>query len=299
MMNKQLPSSKVLQAFLVTAESLNFTHAAHTLNLTQGAISRQIQMLEEYVGTKLFYRHARGLALTQKGAMLAPLIKENLEQLHQSLAMVSASPTKVNLNAPSCITSWLLPKLMAFQQAHPDIDVELTSTIKHKLEPQFEPFDAVIIYGKQPKLTSISSHLLFDEHLTPICRNDIWKNERDSKIDDVTEHTWLHANPEQSDWRLWLEHVGRTDLLSKNNQIFSTLDQAMNAAMQGFGLVVGDITLAKGDLEMGRVIAPFDQVVTSGNSYYLVQPKARHNDSLNSLINWLLGSVDLSTTNFV
>lgn len=289
-MNRSLPAIKTLHAFLVTAESLNFTHAAQQLNLTQGAVSRQVQTLEEYVGTALFYRHARGLSLTQKGAVLLPLIKENLASLHHSLALVSSSPTKINLNAPSCITSWLLPRLMTFQQQEPKIDVELTSTINHKYEPNFDPFDAVIVYGKEPKQPSIKCHLLFDEHLTPICRTDVWDSNSHQSDDDLSRYTWLHSNAEQSDWRLWLSHLARTDLTSKNNQVFSTLDQAMNAAMQGFGVVIGDITLAKNDLELGRVIAPYPQSVATGNSYYLLQPKTQNNDSLNLLIKWLLQS---------
>lgn len=287
-MNRSLPAIKTLHAFLVTAESLNFTHAAQQLNLTQGAVSRQIQTLEEYVGTALFYRHARGLSLTQKGAALVPLIKENLASLHHSLALVSSSPTKINLNAPSCITSWLLPRLMTFQQQQPKIDVELTSTIKHKYEPNFDPFDAVIVYGKEPKQPSIKCQLLFDEYLTPICRTDVWSSIEHESDDDLSRYTWLHSNAEQSDWRLWLSHIGKPELSSKNNQVFSTLDQAMNAAMQGFGMVIGDVTLAKNDLELGRVIAPYQQSVATGNSYYLLQPKSQNNDSLNSLINWLL-----------
>jgi len=285
-----LPSIKSLQAFLVTAESLNFTHAAQELNLTQGAVSRQVQSLEEYMGAALFYRNARGLSLTPKGEALRPVLKEALANLHQVLSSVAASANKLNLNAPSCITPWLLPKLMAFQQTFPDIDVELTSTIKHQPEPSFEPFDAVIVYGKKPVSPSILSHLLFDEFLTPMCRPDILRESQQPFTETLSGYTWLHSNQEQSDWKLWLSHLKREEISSKHNQVFSTLDQAMNAAMQGFGLVIGDVTLAEQDLQMGRIIAPYKESVASGNSYYLLQPKSRQSDSLAQLTSWLLES---------
>lgn len=290
-MNKPLPSTKTLLSFLATAQHLNLTHAAKEMNLTQGALSRQIQSLEQYIGVDLFYRHARGLSLTPKGYELVPLIEETISQLKNALTQVSSSPTHIKLNAPSCITSWLLPRLMSFQQAFPDIDVELTSTIKHRFEPNFDPFDAVIIFGQSPKQKTLQSDLLFEEKLTPICRPELMEEIKQQKAitpETLTQFTWLHANSTQSDWAIWLNHVGKTHLQSKQNQHFATLDQAMNASVQGFGIAVGDVTLAEQDLLLGRVISPYPQTVLSGNGYFLIQPKNRQNHSLSMLVDWLL-----------
>ncbi|WP_261903914.1 LysR substrate-binding domain-containing protein [Vibrio fortis] len=294
-MNHALPSTKTLLAFLSTAKHLNFTRAAQELNVTQGAVSRQVLSFEDNLGCDLFYRHARGLSLTPKGEELVPLIQATIQQLQSALNQVSSSPSKIKLNAPSCITSWLLPKLMSFQQAYPEIDVELTSTIKHVFEPSFDPFDAVITYGKKPNQHSIVSQLLFNEQLAPICQSQIIVNEHliDSesnliKPHKLSQYTWLHANNEQSDWRLWLEHIGSNELSSKNNQQFATLDQAMNAAMQGFGIAIGDITLAKQDIDLGRLVKVSEGSVFSGNGYFLLQPKNRQNTSLSTLVDWLV-----------
>lgn len=284
-----LPSTKTLQAFLATAEHLNFTKAANALNLTQGAISRQILSLEELLGVKLFFRHARGLSLTQQGLKFMPHAEDVLHRLRVAIEEVSSTPSTIKLNAPSCVTSWLLPRLMAFQDAHPDIDVELTSTIKHHLEPNFNLFDAVIMYSKTPKIPSVVSHQLFEECLTPICRPELLHDlGQDLEVDDLPRLTWLHANTEQSDWKLWLNHMDRKDLFSKSNQHFSTLDQTMNAAQQGFGIAVGDITLAEQDLAMHRLIKPFEQTVLSGHSYYFLYPKQSDNPMLDTLQDWLV-----------
>lgn len=284
-----LPSTKTLQAFLATAEHLNFTKAANALNLTQGAISRQILSLEELLGVKLFFRHARGLSLTQQGLKFMPHAEDVLHRLRVAIEEVSSTPSTIKLNAPSCVTSWLLPRLMAFQDAHPDIDVELTSTIKHHLEPNFNLFDAVIMYSKTPKIPSVVSHQLFEECLTPICRPELLHDlGQDLAVDDLPRFTWLHANTEQSDWKLWLNHMERKDLFSKSNQHFSTLDQTMNAAQQGFGIAVGDITLAEQDLAMHRLIKPFEQTVLSGHSYYFLYPKQSDNPMLDTLQDWLV-----------
>ena len=294
-MNHSLPSTKTLLAFLSTARHLNFTHAAHELNVTQGAVSRQVLAFEDSLGCDLFYRHARGLSLTPKGEELVPLIQATIQQLQSALNQVSSSPSKIKLNAPSCITSWLLPKLMSFQQAYPEIDVELTSTIKHVFEPSFDPFDAVITYGKKPNQHSIVSQLLFNEQLAPICQSQIIVKDHLADINSsiikphkLSHYTWLHANNEQSDWRLWLEHIGSNELSSKNNQQFATLDQAMNAAIQGFGIAIGDITLAKQDIDLGRLVKVSEGSVFSGNGYFLLQPKNRPNTSLSALVDWLV-----------
>ncbi|MFA0087919.1 LysR substrate-binding domain-containing protein [Vibrio sp. 10N.261.51.F12] len=293
-MKKPLPSTKTLQSFLATAAHLNFTHAANELNLTQGAISRQIQSLETHIGSELFFRHARGLSLTPKGQRLVPLIEDAIHHLQSALAQVSDSPSKVRLNAPSCITSWLLPRLMTFQQAYPDIDVELTSTIKHVFEQDFDSFDAVIAYGKSPKQTTLMSQLLFEEQLAPICRAD--KIRQEDKIenssnvimpDKLHHYTWLHANTEQSDWKLWLSHIQKRQLSNSSNQHFATLDQAMNAALQGFGIAIGDVTLAAQDLELARVVRVSEETVFSGSGYHLIQPKNRQSSGLSLLVAWL------------
>lgn len=296
-MKKHLPSTKALQSFVATADQLNFTHAANELNLTQGAVSRQIQSLEEYVGGELFYRHARGLTLTAKGEMLLPLVKASISQLQSALAQVSDSPSKIRLNAPSCITSWLLPRLMAFQEAFPDIDVELTSSIKQVFEPNFDPFDAVIIYDKTPNHPSCISHLLFEEQLAPICQPQLIKaNHQSDPLTSVIEpqylnlYPWLHANAEQSDWNLWLRHIDQVNLTNKANQNFATLDQAMNAAIQGFGIAIGDVTLAEHDLKLKRVVTVSDETVFSGCGYYLIQPKNRQSSSLTTLVDWLINN---------
>jgi len=226
-----------------------------------------------------------------------PLIQDTIQQLQSALSQIATSPSKIRLNAPSCITSWLLPKLLSFQQHYPDIDVELTSTIKHVFEPTFDPFDAVITYGKKPKQNSIISQLLFNEQLTPVCNpqviepsHKVTKSNHFIKPFKLSEYTWLHANSEQSDWKLWLEFIGSKELAGKKNQQFATLDQSMNAAIQGFGIAIGDITLADQDVQLGRLARVSQDTVFSGNGYFFLQPKSRQNTSLTTLIEWLLKS---------
>ncbi|MBN3573172.1 LysR family transcriptional regulator [Vibrio neptunius] len=287
----RLPSTKNLQAFLATAEYLNLTHAAESLNMTQGAVSRQIQSLESLMGVSLFYRRARGLALTPEGSMFVPLAQDIIKRLQRSVREVSESANRVKLLAPSCITTWLLARLANFQQTSPDVNVELTSTTKHQFHPDFDSFDMVIVYGKPVRSKQVSQTLLFDEILAPICSPQLWSQcvEQNEPLQDVlvNRFTWLHANPEQSDWMLWCNSCDESTLKGKGNQTFATLDQAMNAAQQGFGMAVGDVTLAEQDIRSNRLLCPFDKRIRSGNSYFLLSANQEPNESVKALSDWL------------
>lgn len=290
-MNSRLPSTKELQTFLITANHLNFTLAAQVLNVTQGAVSRQIISLEEQLKVRLFNRHARGLTLSESGREFLPLVEQALNQIQHAIKQVSNIKPLIKLKVPSCITTWVLPKIMTFQQAYPQVEVELTSSINHQINFPRESFDAAICYGFATKERTLVSHPLFQEHLTPVCAPSLLpEGESSLTVEQIKKLTWLHATPQKEDWLLWLAEAQHSGLTAEHNQHFATLDLAVSAAMQGFGISIGDLTLAKLDLASGRLVAPHPLSVKSGKGYYLVHPKASHTPSLELLIAWLLKS---------
>ena len=286
----RLPSTKQLQIFLATAQYLNFTHAAEAMNMTQGAISRQIQTLETLIGVALFHRHARGLSLTSEGERFVVCAGEIVNQLRKAIIDVADGANTIRLNAPTCITSWLLGRLAEFHQQFPDINVELTSTNKHQAMPNFDSFDMAILYGKAPKNKTINQVLLFDERLSPLCTPELWgelKLPFEDKVNTLKDLPWLHANVEQTDWYLWLDTFAPGLKKSTRNQTFATLDQAVGAAQLGYGVAVGDLVLAERDLKLNRLIQPFDEYVLSGNGYYLMTPAGSEQPNILLLAEWL------------
>ncbi len=111
MTRRTLPLN-ALEAFLVTARHLNLTHAARTLYLTQGAVSRKIAALESWFGFALFERHARGLRLTPQGCALLPELQSAWEQLMTTAEQARQQHNVIRLKAPTCAIRWLVPKLM-------------------------------------------------------------------------------------------------------------------------------------------------------------------------------------------
>jgi len=280
-MNNRLPSTKEMQAFVVTAEQLKFTSAAQ--------LSRQIIALEKKLGNALFHRHARGLTLTEKGLHFLPLIKQVLQQMKSAVEQVSAIKPIIKLKAPSCITTWLLPKIMIFQQTYPDITVELTSSIKHDTNFSSESFDAAIYYCTEIKDKNLTCNLLFEEVLTPVCAPSLLPEGKILlSITEMKNMPWLHSTPQQSDWCLWLAEMDSPTLKSKHNQHFATLDASVGAAKQGFGISIGDFVLASLDVASGALVMPHSLQVKSGKGYYLASSKTSNNLSLPILIAWLL-----------
>ncbi|MEZ3500391.1 LysR substrate-binding domain-containing protein [Pantoea sp. KPR_PJ] len=278
-MSHPLPLNAI-HAFLVTARHLNLTRAAGELCVTQGAVSRKIATLEHYLGFALFERHARGLRLTVQGAALLPELQQGFEQMVNATTKAMRHNGVIRLKAPTCAMRWLVPRLVTLEQQQPDLHVALTTTLDH--HSQLEGFDAAIVYGSTP---SGAIHL-FDEAITPVMAANM---RVPATPDALAAMTFLHPTCDTRDWQLWLTAQNIT-LTMARNQHFSTMDLAISAAIQGFGVTVADINLVESDLANGRLIAPFASRVKTGAAYSLLQRSPHHAPPfLSELAAWLSG----------
>ncbi|MGK3141850.1 LysR substrate-binding domain-containing protein [Pantoea sp. C2G6] len=277
MSRSSLPLNAI-HAFLVTARHLNLTHAASELCLTQGAVSRKIAALEQWLGLTLFDRHARGLRLTPQGAALLPELRQGFELMEQASEKARRSHTSIRLKAPTCAMRWLVPRLVALEQQRPDLHVALTTTLDHAT--QLENYDAAIVYGK-PHAGGIC---LFAESLTPVIAADQPCPESPSALAAMT---FLHPTGDSRDWQCWLA-AQRVTLSMRRNQHFATMDLAISAAIQGFGVAIADSNLVESDIASGRLIKPFAGEVKTGAVYTLLQrPAADAPPFLAELVAWL------------
>jgi len=268
-----LPSLNVLKTFAVVAQTLNLTHAATLLHITQGAVSRQITGLEMSLGYPLFLRQARGLTLTPRGAQLLPPVQQALALMGEALKRVGSHPDTLRIKCPTCSMRWLLPRVIQLQNDRPDMRIELTASIAHGVDFSNEHFDAAVIFGRQPE-SQRRAHHLFDEVLTPVCTPDFLpRHNGRTDVGDLADKTLLHPTRDRRDWLMWLREEGVQSLPSAKSQHFDTLDLAINSALQGYGVAIGDLTLIEDDLQAGRVIAPFPLCVASGAAYTLLYPE--------------------------
>ncbi len=268
---RRLPPLNALQIFETVARHRSFTRAAEHLCLTQGAVSRQILALEDYYQFPLFKRHAKGLTLTAEGELLLPAVKESFARIEEVSLRLTRQRTDLELKVPTCIMRWMLPKITQFQAEHPSLQVRITTTSQHDVDFRVEPFDAAIIYGSSPG-TDVHAVPLFQERLTPVCTPQLLDEKPLRNAVDLAQHTLLHPTRDHRDWKMWLDRVGATNVDVNSGPSFETLDMATNAAMQGFGVAIGDSMLVAEDVSAKRLVMPFDALIETGSSYYFVYP---------------------------
>jgi LysR family glycine cleavage system transcriptional activator len=292
---KPLPSLDVLKTFAVVAQRLNFTRAADLLNVTQGAVSRQISGLEAHLGYALFVRQPRGLALTPNGAMLLAPVQQALAQITEALERSGAQSGTLRVKCPTCAMRWILPRVIRLQNERPELVIEVTASVSHGVEFNAEQFDAAIIFG-QPAGKGVSAHHLFDEVLTPVCAPGLLKRTtRAITPDDLADQTLLHPTRDRRDWLRWLAAYGYRGLPSAKAQHFDTLDLAISSAMQGLGVTIGDLSLIEEDLAAQRIVTPFSLCVPSGASYYLIYPeRPAASKVLSEFAEWIEGEAALT-----
>ncbi|WP_024301924.1 LysR substrate-binding domain-containing protein [Pseudogulbenkiania sp. MAI-1] len=278
-----------LQVFEVAARHMSFTLAADELCLTQGAVSKQVAQLEQQLGYPLFHRQVRRLVLTSEGEALLPYVTRALATLGKGVEAARQARNHLRLKAPSCISRWLLREIMQFRKEHPEIEVEVTSVHAHDVDFAKEPFDLAIVFGpvpaRQPRQTA-----LFREQLTPVCTPALLESFGHplNEPEDLVRFPLLHASRDRRDWTLWLKSVGAKGANPASGQLFDTLDLAMNAAQQGFGVSMADVVLLEEELKRGTVITPFAQTLFTGNGYLLALPAPnRTAEAAQLLHDWL------------
>lgn len=266
--NNRIPPLNALHAFVVTARHLNFTRAAEELFVTQGAVSRQIASLEAWLGFALFQRHARGLRLTPQGSQLLPEVREVFDQLFRVTNRVREGRS-IRMKAPTCAMRWLVAQLMTLEQRRPDIHVALTTTTEHGVDFRHEDFDVAVVFAPDAAPRHHDGKL-FDEVLSPVLAPHLLPAGQTAlSPEQLARLTLLHPTHDQRDWKLWLKTHGIGEQAMRRNQQFDTMDLAISAAIQGFGVAMADVTLVAEDIRRQRLVMPFTETVKTGAAYYL------------------------------
>ena len=272
-MKKRLPPLNWLRSFEASARHLNFTQAAHELSLTQAAISQQVKGLESQLGTALFKRLPRGLALTDAGLAYLPAVHESIERLAAvtdelfGKGQTRQLTIRVNL---VFFTTWLAPRFCRFKARHPDVGVRFTSHIW--LEEKEKDADLEVRYGHGAWTGLKSDRLTWDE-LFPVCSPTLGNGVMPpTSPEELTDHTLLHVIGYEEGWGYWLNQTGYHYLDSSNGIQFDTLISALEMAVLGQGIALGRTSLVADMIASGKLIAPFEQKVATSEAFYLTSP---------------------------
>jgi len=290
-----LPSLNGLRAFEAAARYLSFTRAADELNVTQTAISHQIRRLEEQLGLKLFVRRNRTLALTREAESYLPAVRAAFEDLRRATQRLKR-PQRDGLLTVSTLASlaakWLLPRVVAFQEAHPGLEVRVSASA-HLVDFGREEIDMAVRYGRGD-WPGLRADWLMAEDIFPVCSPALLNGPNPLKRpEDLAHHTLLHATLSRDDWQLWLTAAGLpTELAQRRGLTFDQSFMCIEAAIEGLGVALGRSPFVEADIAQGRLVVPFDVVLPAEAGYYIIAPEETADDPKIALFrDWLAKSV--------
>ena len=278
---RRLPPLNALRAFEAAARHLNFSRAADELSVTPGAVSQQIQNLEDYVGAALFRRTPRGLLLTDAAQTALPALREAFDRLAEAASLLTAAVDGRRLTltaAPSFAAKWLVPRLRRFEETYPQVDVWLSADMD-LVDFAAGEVDLAIRYGAghYPGLETIR---LMGETVLPVISPDLAAHNPLGEPADLTRHILLHdlspvADDSCPDWQMWLAARGVKGVDGNRGPRFNQSSLVIEAAVGGRGVALAKRALAQDDLDAGRLITPMHITTSVDFAYYVVHPKAK------------------------
>ena len=290
-----LPSLNGLRAFEAAARHLSFTRAAEELNVTQTAISHQIRRLEDQLGVRLFDRGNRALALTREAQGYLPSVRAAFDDLRQATARLRRTERDDVLTVSttaSLAAKWLVTRAAAFQQAHPGIEVRITTSTQ-LVDFHRDEVDMAVRYGRG-NWPGLRARWLMAEVIFPVCSPALLHGPTPlRRPEDLAHHTLLHTTAWREDWQLWLTAAGLpVSLASRPGMTFDQSFMAIQAAMEGLGVALGRTRFVEADIAASRLVVPFDVVLPANAGFYVVAPEETADvPKIAAFRDWLVGSV--------
>lgn len=282
-----------LRGFVAVGRHMSITLAAAELCLTQSAVSRQVQALEQRLGVRLLRRGHRSVAFTTEGERLFRSATLALHQLQEAVESVAPAPgvRPVTVSASIGVTAlWLLPQLGRFQERHPAIDLRVSAS-NRLIDLSEDNVDLAIRYCASAAAPS-GALRLFDEHIAPVARPSLLQGRLIAAADldgqilleyEDAQRPWLH-------WPDWLQARG-WKVRPKAVLRFNQYDQVVHSAMAGQGIALGRLPLLTHWLKEGHLCALDDPRPPHGtdHAYWLLQDDEALRDSVSVVKAWLLG----------
>jgi LysR family glycine cleavage system transcriptional activator len=279
-MTKLLPPLNALRAFEATARHASFSRAADELNVTPAALSHQVAGLESFLGERLFTRNARSIALTPAGEVLYPGLNAAFLQIRQSVERLldTFDGQILVVSAPPGFTAkWLAPRLHHFLSSQPDLDVRISAT------QSFANFvgdgvDVAIRNATGPFPGLWARKFLSIETLPVVAPRLIEQYGPLNTPADLARFPIIHDDSlgrmfGLPTWVDWLKAAGAENLDLGRGLHFSSADHAIEAALEGAGVLLAPKALALDDVRLGRLVMPFGLTISSNRSFHVVCPE--------------------------
>jgi LysR family transcriptional regulator, glycine cleavage system transcriptional activator len=300
MVRPRLPPLNAVKAFEAAARLGSFTRAAEELNVTHGAVSRQVRVLEDWLGAPLFRRTSRNAVPTRAGIDLLAEAGPALDRLaNAALHARCGGPARGLLCVcalPTFAMRWLIPRLPEFERVHPDLELRIV-TASTPAE-QFRMGADAVISGPTRQRGWLGKRFLGEARL-PLLSPELIARCPLRTAADLVQHTLLHAATLREAWPRWLASAGVPDLKPAREQVFEHFYFAIQAAIEGLGVAMGPLALVGEELRAGRLITPFSEPATKTRGYFFYSPEASEaSPAITALRQWLIGAGGLAIAEF-
>ncbi|HEY0331119.1 MAG TPA: LysR substrate-binding domain-containing protein [Rhodopseudomonas sp.] len=288
-----LPPLNALRVFEVAARTGSYSQAGAELRLTHGAVSRQIAVLETWLGQRLFARVGRRMVATPAARAFAAEVSQSFDRL-STAAEACGHPAvrhilRVNVSTTFAMR-WLIPRLDRFQSTRPDVEVAVTTatTLHDELRGGFD-----IAIRRGPAEQSLWPQYrvvhLFDEVDTLIASPGLLERLPLDEPADVSNHVLLSSETRPGDWIDWLEHAGLSSKAGQRRRVFDHFFVTLQAVVDGLGIGIGPLPVLQADVALGRIVAPFPAIRVARTGYVALIPfDANKTSALTSFIDWLV-----------
>lgn len=274
----RLPPANSLVVFEAVARHLSFTQAARELRVTQAAVSRQVQILEERFGLPLFERLHRSIRLTPAGAEFAKAVSIGLEHIANAADGLSRDHSDgADITIASSVTFasyWLMSRIAKFRAQHPQVDLRLVASARPR-ERAAAGVDLAVRYGRGG-WPNVEADLMFENEIYCVCAPSYLQREGPiAELADLTRATLLHLAQFDRNWVTWdswFERFGLTPEPDASGLYFDNYMLLLHAAVRGEGVALCGRRLAEDLIERGELIRPVAVALQSEYAFYLLRP---------------------------
>ncbi len=298
-MRRKIPSLQALACFEAAARHQSYTRAAQELALTQGAVSRQLTALEDFLGLALFRRTRHGVTLTDSGRDYAAQVAIRLQALEQDtldVMSMQGSGSVLHLAAvPTFATRWLIPRLPGLRREQPGLTLHIETRTRSFMFAD-SPFDAALFAGTPEQVAhwaGTQAVKLLDEVVLPVCHPDLLQGQGSLTPEAIAQLPLLQQGTRPDAWRQWFEAQGIVAQHALSGPRFELFSMTAAAAVHGMGVALVPRLLIDAELARGELAVACERALPSLRAYYLVRPEGDDNPPATQvLLDWLLKTVD-------
>lgn len=295
-LRRRLPPLNGLVIFEAAARLLSFTAAANEICVTQAAVSRQIKQVEDFLGHELFVREHRRVSLTPSGRKLYAAVDQSLERIAQTANDIR-SGTQEALTVTATIgfsTYWLMPRLEAFQEEHPEIPIRLLA-LDREVDLREEQIDVAFTCGDEGQSQHIRMTRLFDENMVPLCSPAYLHGKNIRSLGELVGERLLHLDHEHwrgfnwpvVDWSTWLNQMGYEGPLPPSRFAYNNYAQQIHATLAGRGVGLACVGMLKDYIDSGQLVQPLDLEHRTARGYYMaINDASTHPAALQTFEAW-------------